>query len=314
MALAIATAAILGATGPTGRALARELLGRGVAVRVVARSEGRLAQAFDDPRIERHAADLRDAAQARRALSGCDVAFDCIGLPAEQMADHPVTARAIAEAGGKEGTRLVQVSSYWAYLPAQSLPMTEDHPRSGGSAPVRLRRDAEDILLAAGAAVANLPDFYGPEVHTGTLQQALAEAAAGRTVNWLGGAEVAHEYVYVPDAMRAVTDLAAHADAYGKRWIVPGGGAITGARVAEIAGAHLGRRVRLRCAGPLVLRLVALFDRRLRPVLPMVPYYVAPISFDGARLKNLIGAVPATPYEQAIPRTLDWLTRAAVSD
>jgi hypothetical protein len=45
---------------------------------------------------------------------------------------------------------------------------------------VRFRREPEDILLDAGAAVVNLPDFHGPEVHVNTLQQALVEAVAGK--------------------------------------------------------------------------------------------------------------------------------------
>jgi len=307
MALTFGQAAILGATGPTGRRLARELRGRGVAVRVVSRSYANLARAFDGLDVERASWDLRLPTEARRALAGCDVAFDCIGLPAEHMADHPVTARALAAAATAEGTRLVQVSSYWAYLPAVMLPITEDHPRTGGSEWVRLRRKAEDILLAAGAAVAHLPDFYGPEVHTSTLQQPLAEAAAGRTMNWIGATDTPREYVYVPDAMRMVADLATREAAYGAHWIVPGGGPVSALHVAEIAGRHLGRRVRVRGAGARTLRLVALFNRRLRAFLPMLPYYLAPISYDATRLRALIGAPTVTPYEQAIPHTLDWL-------
>jgi hypothetical protein len=47
-----------------------------------------------------------------------------------------------------------------------------------------------------------LPDFYGPSVHVSTLQNALNEAASGKTVNWLGRADTQREYIYVPDAMR----------------------------------------------------------------------------------------------------------------
>jgi hypothetical protein len=42
--------------------------------------------------------------------------------------------------------------------------MNESHPRSGGPPWVRYRREAEDILCEAGAAILHLPDFYGPHV------------------------------------------------------------------------------------------------------------------------------------------------------
>jgi nucleoside-diphosphate-sugar epimerase len=305
--LDVCKAAILGATGPTGRHLARELAARGIAVRAVSRSEERLAQAFARTPAETMAADALDPEATRRAVDGCDLIVDCIGLPMEQIADHVPTARNVAGAVRRTGARGIHVSSYWAYVPILKIPFSETHPRAGGPLPVRLRREAEDILRDAGAAIVNLPDFYGPEVHVSTLQQALAEAMAGKTANWIGTPDVPREYVYVPDAMRAVAALALCHEAYGERWIVPGAGQITAAGVAEIASRHLGRPVKVRGAGLWMLRLVSLFVRPLRAFMPMVPTYLEPIAYDGSKLRGLIGAVPTTPYEEAIPRTLDWL-------
>jgi hypothetical protein len=70
------------------------------------------------------------------------------------------------------------------------------HPRSGGRPWVRYRREAEDVLCEAGAAIMHLPDFYGPHVHVSTLQNALIEAAFGKTVNWLGSADTQREYYH----------------------------------------------------------------------------------------------------------------------
>src|SRR6516225_8604301 len=77
--------------------------------------------------------------------------------------------------------------------------MNESHPRRGGPPWVRYRREAEDVLCEAGAAILHLPDFYGPHVHVSTLQNALNEAASGKTVNWLGSADTQREYIYVPE-------------------------------------------------------------------------------------------------------------------
>jgi hypothetical protein len=57
--------------------------------------------------------------------------------------------------------RCVQVSSYWAYYPQVRTEMNEGHPRRDGPAWVCYRREAEDILSEAGAAILHLPDFYG---------------------------------------------------------------------------------------------------------------------------------------------------------
>lgn len=176
---------------------------------------------------------------------------------------------------------------------------------------IEARRAAENILEAAGAAIVQLPDFFGPEVHTSTLQSALADAAAGRTMNWLGLADIAREYSFVPDAMRLVAELALRSEAYGQRWIFPGGAPLTAKDAAALASAHLGREVKLRSASVSILRLSSLFMKPLREFLPMLPHYVQPMRYDAAKLHRLLGPPLLTPYEHAIPATLDWLQKRA---
>ena len=216
-------AVILGATGPTGIHLASVLRSRDVRLQVVSRSTDHLQQVFSESGVECMAADAIREDEVERVLEGQEGMFDCIGLPAERMGQHPDTARNIARVVRRSGLRCVQVSSYWAYLPVANLPVNEEQVRLGGNEWVGQRRQAEDILQEAGAAILNLPDFYGPGVHMSTLQQPLREAAEGKTMNWFGPADVEREYVYVPDAMEIAADLATREEAYGQRWIVPGG-------------------------------------------------------------------------------------------
>jgi NAD(P)H-binding len=103
--LDVRKAAILGATGPTGRHLARELAARGIAVRV----EERLAQAFAGTPAETMAADVLDPEATQRAVDGCDLVADCIGLPIDQIADHVPTARNVAGAVRRTGARGIHV-------------------------------------------------------------------------------------------------------------------------------------------------------------------------------------------------------------
>jgi len=296
--------AILGATGPTGFHFAEALRRQGNAFRVVARDRAKLARQFENVAAERITADMTRAEDTARAIDGCDLVVDCIGLGGAEMSGHSVTARNIANAVRKSGARCMQVSSYWAYLPAVQIPINERHPRAGGGEWIRQRRAAEDILQEAGAAILNLPDFFGPRVHTSTLQQALSEAAAGKTMNWIGPADLEHEFAFVPDAMATAAKLALHVEAYGERWIVPGSGPITGRQVAGIAGRILGRHVPIRPAGPMMLRLVSLFNKPLREFMQMVPDYQKPITFDASKLAALIGESSVTGYEEGIRQTL----------
>lgn len=313
MANNAATTVILGATGPTGFRLAAELRRTGTPVRVVARDRGKLGRLFPDSAIDKHAADVLDANQTLRAIDGCDLVYDCIGLPGDQMHLHPVTARNISEALERTKARCVQVSSYWSYYPQVHAEMNERHPRLGGPPWVVWRRDAEDILFAAGAAILHLPDFYGPHVHVSTLQNALMEAAAGRTVNWLGKPITPREYIYVPDAMRIAAEIGRRSEAFGAHWCLPGSGPLSGLQFADIAGRHLGQRVKVRGAGMMTLRLVSLLNKDLRGLLQIVPEYLKPVHYDAGKLTALLGPQQMTPYEDGIGATLDWLAEHAPS-
>jgi uncharacterized protein YbjT (DUF2867 family) len=91
---AIAKAAIIGATGATGPHLATALAEAGIGVRVVTRRAEALARLFPAAAVEKVAADALDAAALARAVAGCDLVVDCIGLPAGEMHNHAASARA----------------------------------------------------------------------------------------------------------------------------------------------------------------------------------------------------------------------------
>jgi len=304
MTLKIRKIAILGATGPTGRALESELRRRGRSVRVVSRRMENLKAAFPGGDSERYTADALDPDSLMAAIDGCDCVVDCIGLPAGQMADHPTTARNIAVAIDGTGTRCLQVSSYWSYIPIDMLPVSEQHPRTGGPPWACLRREAEDILRDAGAAIVHLPDFFGPNVHTSTVHLALRDALDRKPMNWIGSAEVERDYIYVPDAMRVVADLLEREQAYGDDWIVPGSGPVSGHEIAAILSGILGRNITARSAGALLLRAVSLFNRDLRDFMQLVPTYSRSIRYDGSKLEALLGPTPRTTYEDGLIETV----------
>ena len=308
-----ARTAIVGATGPTGFHLARELVGRGRDVRVISRSRERLERLFGGMAVEVVAADALDPASMAAAVAGCELVVDAVGLPPERMGDHPRVAANVAAAAGEVGARVLQISSYWAFLPHRGEVVSESHPRQGGHAWFRLRREAEDVLLAAGAAVVHLPDFFGPHVHTSAVQLALEEAAAGKPLSCLGRDDVEREIAFVPDAMRTVADLAERDEAYGTDWGLPGNGRPSPRELARLAGEHLGRPVTTRCAPVWLVRILGLAVPSLRPVVPLAPHYSRPVRYDAAKLTGLLGPVERTPLADAIAATLDWIAGRATA-
>jgi nucleoside-diphosphate-sugar epimerase len=136
------------------------------------------------------------------------------------------------------------------------------------------------------------------------LQRAVIEAVHGKTMNWIGPADVERDYIYVPDAMRVVAELVAREEAYGDDWVVPGCGPVSAIQLAAIMTKLLNREVSVRAAPPWLLRIVGIFDKDLRGFLQVVPEYVKPISFDGSRIDRLVGQRARTPYEEALRATI----------
>lgn len=309
MGVSGAATAVVGATGPAGIHLVRELVQRGLTVRAVSRSAANLERCFAGLPVELRVADALNRDDVAAALAGCDRVVDCIGLPVNRIADHPRTAAVLAAVVGRIGARCVQVSSYWSYLPATGEVIDENHPRHGGNTIVRARREAEELLLGAGAAVVHLPDFYGPEVGASSVQMALEEAVRGKPVSCIGAATTAREAGFIPDLMALVARLLERPEAQGHRWALPGSGPLSPARLAELAGTHLGRPVRTRAAPLWLLRVLALFSSDLRAFLPMAPHYAQPVRYDAGKLAGLLGPPAATPHHQAVPATLDWIRK-----
>jgi nucleoside-diphosphate-sugar epimerase len=107
--------------------------------------------------------------------------------------------------------------------------------------------------------------------------------------------------------MRIMAELAECDEAYGTDWGIPGSGLLTADRLAEIAAEHLGRPVRVRAVSGLLLKLLSLVHPGLRAIRPMIPHYVRPVRYETSKLRGLLGEVRTTPFEEAIPATLDWL-------
>lgn len=299
--------AVFGATGPIGRRLTRALLDRDLEVRVVSRSAENLERDFGDTAAERHVADLDDPGAAREAARGTDLVVHAVGLPAELFERHVPIARNAVEAALEAGARSFLVTSYWSYGPGGDEPMPESRPRTVENRVATVREREEEVFLEAGGAVARLPDFYGPEPALSLLNDGLEAVVRGKTVSWPGDPDAPRDFLYYPDAGRILADLALRDEAYGEAWNVPGSGARAPrallAQAADVAGTRLRiRRIRLWMA-----RLVALFKSDVRPFLDVIPLYDAPAVLDTGKIEALLGPVPTTPYEESIPRTVEWL-------
>ena len=131
MASLIQKAAIFGAAGAIGPAVATELERRGTPFRVVGRTRAKLEKAFGHmPHAEIFDADLADLRSASAAARGVDTIIYTVGLPYPAHNLHPALMRTTVDAAvAMQVRRLVLVSSVYAYGVPRASRVAETHTR-----------------------------------------------------------------------------------------------------------------------------------------------------------------------------------------
>jgi nucleoside-diphosphate-sugar epimerase len=310
--------AIFGAAGAIGRSLAAELEARRMPFRAVGRSESRLAEAFGrlDTATEIVTADLADPDAARRAARGVETIVYAVGVPYAQFELHPQLMRTTLEAAQAEGVRsLLLVSSVYAYAPGTGGLVDESYPRTPPSRKGRLRKEQEDLVLAAHAAgrirgaVLHLPDFYGPDAELSLANQIFSAALAGKMANVLAPIDTPHEFVYAPDVGPVILDLIARDEAWGKHWNLAGPALITVRDFATQVFRSAGTKLRLLPANRSMLAALGFFNPLMRELVELSYLQSTPVNLDDRRLRALLGPIRKMSYHDGIGYTIETIRR-----
>ena len=314
--------ALFGATGSVGKALTAKLAERGQPFRVVGRSEERLRRDFRayEPLVEYRAADLSDRVAAARAAAGVDTIFYTVGVPYPQFEQHPKLTRVALEATAPAGVRhFVHLSTVYPYGVPQQEFVSESHPRNPQAFKGRMRKEQEDLVLAANnpkgmrTTILRPPDFYGPDSELSYVRAIFDAALNGGTANVIGPIDTPHEFIFVPDVAETLIALSEKAEAYGKAWNVAGPGLMTTRQFAEQVFGAVHQKPRLRVAGSKVmLRVLGVFNPFLREVVEMHYLWTTPVKLDDTRLRQLLPDLHKTSYTEGIGATINAMRSRAV--
>jgi nucleoside-diphosphate-sugar epimerase len=310
--------AIFGAAGAIGRSVAAELEIRKIPFRAVGRSASRLSQAFSGNPMARElfSADLSDIAAARRAAHGVETIVYTVGVPYEQFELHPQLMRTTLEAAHAEGVRsILLVSNVYSYSAGTGRLVDESYPRQPPSRKGVLRKEQEDLVLAAhGAghvrgAVLHLPDFYGPDAELSLAHIIFTAALMGRFANVLAPIDTPHEFVYTPDVGPVILDLLAQERAFGAHWNLAGPGLISVRDFATNAFRSAATKPRLLPANRTMLSALGYFNPLMRELVELTYLQSNPVNLDDSRLRALIGPIAKTSYHDGIGCTIQAMRR-----
>jgi nucleoside-diphosphate-sugar epimerase len=307
--------AIFGASGPIGRFVGLELNRRGIPFRAVGRTARKLEAAFAGLRnAELVSADLSLESAAREAAGAADTVIYTLGVTYTEFALYPRLMRAAVEGAASAGVqRFVLVTGVYSYGVPQTPKVAETHPRNPVSVKGRLRKEQEDVLLAAGERgllrplIVCLPDFYGPHADNSLANPIFRAALAGKTANWLGPVSTPHEFVFVPDAGPVIVELASRDDCYGQAWHFAGPGEITALGFIQKIYQAVGRAPKFRSAGRNLLRVLGWFNPLMRELPEMLYLQETPVLLDDQKLRHKLGEVHKTSYDEGIRQTFEWM-------
>ena len=304
--------ALIGASGNLGKSLSTALRAKVTPYRVIGRSETALRATFGSNPFVTFATWNPDAHESiRQALSGIDVAIYMVGVNYWQFELHPQLMRNTLDGAIAAGVKkLLLIGTVYPYGKPKTERVSEDHPREPHTFKGRMRKEQEDIVLAAHdtgkiqTAILKLPDFYGPGVDKSFLWSAFQAAKTGKRAQLIGPIDKPHEFVYIPDAGATIVRLIAEPGAWGKTWNLGGAGVTSTRAMVEEIFTQAGRKPKYMIAGKTMLRIFGLFNPMVRELVEMHYLQTSPVILDDTRLRSLLGELPKTPYKEGIRQTL----------
>jgi nucleoside-diphosphate-sugar epimerase len=191
------------------------------------------------------------------------------------------------------------IGRVYPYGKPQTIPVTEDHPRQPHTFKGRMRKEQEDVVLAADAegkirgTILRLPDFYGRNVERSFLHSLFQAAARGGTANMLGPVDT-------PTSLSLFQMLVRWPSLWPKNPKPMDAPGILRARGPSLVSES---RETIRC-------LLGLFSPLMRELVKMNYLLTTPVLMDDSALHHLLGVIRKTPYDEGLQLSLDAIRRS----
>jgi nucleoside-diphosphate-sugar epimerase len=303
---------VLGANGRLGRCAARAFADAGW--QVLAQACRPLADA--DPRLRAVALPATDTAALAQAAAGATVVVNAMNpLYTDWDRDAlPLNAAAIAVARALDATLMFpgNVYNFGARMPAR---LAEDTPQRPTTRKGELRCAMEAAIRAEAprSIVVRAGDFFGGPGTGSWFDQAIVKDLARGKIVYPGPRDRPHAWACLPDLAATFVrlaqvraQLAAHETFHFPGHTATGEQLVQAIVAAARRAGLLAPGAQPRVAGmpwPL-LRVAGLFNPMLRELARMSYLWFVPHELEGDKLVRAIGAVPVTPLDMALDRTL----------
>ena len=185
-------------------------------------------------------------------------------------------------------------------------PMTERTPYQPSSVKGQIRADIADMLMnevKAGnikASIARAPDFYGTDSSNSFIDMmVLSNYAKKKAAQWMGNPNKKHNYIYIPDAGKAVFLLGQNPDSDNQIWHLPTAPVVTGKQFLDIAARIYHVKPKYMRLTKWMLWLIGLFNKLVMGTVEMYYQTDHDYIFDSSKFEKTFNFKP-TSYENGI--------------
>lgn len=293
---------VLGATGGLGRNVVDAALARGHSVRALVRSKASLPSS-----VTVTSGDATDLETMKEACAS-EVVFFCVNPPFSEWARaFPPLLKTAIDAVRATGARLIFPGNVWIYGEVEpGALIDESRPPAPSSERGKLRAAMEETLFSSGvdARLVRLPEFYGPSVVTLTARIFRAVLEEKRLL-WPGPLDAELEFVFMPDAAKALVAIAELGASAPPRVHLPGSRS-TARNFLEQVSLAAKKAHRVSSVPAWALALAGMVDASAKGAHDIHHLQTHPVLLDGKLLERTLGEVPRTPLAEAIAQTLAW--------
>lgn len=295
---------ILGAGGPVANALTHELINHNETIRLVSRKPVEV----NNDNATWQKADLLNYDELSAAAKGSTVIYLCAGLVYDAkiwQQQWPVIMQNVIRVTKENNARLIFFDNIYMYGLVKG-PMTETTPYNPNSEKGKVRAAVADTIMnevkagTLNATIARAPDFYGTTSTNAFLDlMVLSKYAKKLSAQWMGDPQKLHNFIYIPDAGRAMYLLGQHPESANQVWHLPTAPAMKGIKFLELAANIYGVKPKYMRIRKFMLWMIGLFDKLIAGTVEM--YYQAEHDyiFNSDKFEKAFNFKP-TSYEDGI--------------
>jgi nucleoside-diphosphate-sugar epimerase len=290
---------IFGAGGPVANALTQELINANQTVRLVSRKPVQTTAA----NVTWQKADLLNYDEVLSAAKGSTVIYLVAGLvydAAIWKQQWPVIMKNVINVTKATGARLIFFDNVYMYGLVNGA-MTEDTPYKPSSVKGEIRAGIASMLtdeVKAGnirATIARAPDFYGTDSTNSFIDMmVLSNYAKKKPAQWIGDHDKKHNYIYIPDAGKAVFLLGQNPDSDNQIWHLPTAPAITGRQFLDIAANTYQIKPKFMRIRKFMLWIFGLFKKVIMGTVEMYYQFDHDYIFDSSKFEKAFNFKPTS--------------------